>query len=229
MKIGTKSVLFGAHLWWLHPLFVAVAWTKLYGFPLDWRLWLCFYVHDLGYWGKVNMDGDEGETHVELGARIVHQLCDKPKIMVDYLQAEDLEAAVRQGWSLRLVNGDKWKVTKTFRDKTWHDFCLYHSRFYSKRDGVHYSKLCVADKLAICLEPYWLYLPRVILTGEIHEYMGLAKKRGQNDQKYTGMNLSTQSRREWFQSMVKYIRAWVEEHRDMKEDSWTPEAVHEND
>lgn len=71
MKIGTKSVLFGAHCFFLHPFFVAVAWTKLYGFPFDPRLWIAFFVHDLGYIGKPNMDGEEGETHVELGAKIM--------------------------------------------------------------------------------------------------------------------------------------------------------------
>jgi hypothetical protein len=34
MKIGTKSVLFGAHCFFLHPWFVAAAWWRLYGFPL---------------------------------------------------------------------------------------------------------------------------------------------------------------------------------------------------
>jgi len=71
MKVGTKSVLFGAHCFVLHPWFVAIAWIKLYGFPFDPRIWIAFFVHDLGYWGKPNMDGPEGETHVELGAKIM--------------------------------------------------------------------------------------------------------------------------------------------------------------
>jgi len=71
MKVGTKSVLYGAHCFFLHPWFVAAAWWKLYGFPWDPRLWIAFFVHDLGYLGKPNMDGPEGERHVELGARIM--------------------------------------------------------------------------------------------------------------------------------------------------------------
>ncbi|HEY1502567.1 MAG TPA: hypothetical protein VGF88_23530 [Acidobacteriaceae bacterium] len=74
MKIGTKSVLYGAHCFCLHPWFVAAGWTKLYGFPLDPRLWLAFFVHDIGYLGKPNMDGPEGERHVELGAAIMGRL-----------------------------------------------------------------------------------------------------------------------------------------------------------
>jgi hypothetical protein len=71
MKIGTKSVLFGAHCFFLHPWFVALGWWKLYGFPLDLRLWFAFFLHDIGYLGKTNMDGPEGERHVEVGAQIM--------------------------------------------------------------------------------------------------------------------------------------------------------------
>lgn len=78
MKIGTKSVLFGAHCFLIHPCFVFAAWWKLYGFPWDPRLWVAFIVHDWGYWGKPNMDGPEGETHPELGAKIMSFLFDRP-------------------------------------------------------------------------------------------------------------------------------------------------------
>ena len=74
MKIGTKSVLFGAHCFFLHPIFVFAAWYRLYGFPFDPRLWFCFFLHDIGYFGKPNMDGPEGETHVEFGANIMGKL-----------------------------------------------------------------------------------------------------------------------------------------------------------
>lgn len=76
MKIGTKSVLFGAHQFLIHPWFVAWGWWTLYGFPCDPRLWVAFFVHDLGYIGKPNMDGPEGEKHPELGARIMGELFD---------------------------------------------------------------------------------------------------------------------------------------------------------
>ncbi len=74
MKIGTKSVLFGAHCFFLHPFFVAYSWYKLYGFPFDLRLWVAFFVHDLGYIGKPNMDGEEGELHPYFGAKIMKLL-----------------------------------------------------------------------------------------------------------------------------------------------------------
>ncbi len=52
MTIGTRSVLYGAHCAVLHPWFLAVAWSKLYGFPWDVRLWASFWLHDIGYISK---------------------------------------------------------------------------------------------------------------------------------------------------------------------------------
>lgn len=74
MKMGTKSVLFGAHQFLIHPWFVAWGWWTLYGFPFDPRLWCAFILHDLGYVGKPNMDGPEGETHPEFGADLMRGL-----------------------------------------------------------------------------------------------------------------------------------------------------------
>ena len=68
MRVGTKSVLYGAHCVVVHPWFLAVAWSRLYGFPWDIRLWFAFALHDVGYFFKNDMDGLEGETHVELRA-----------------------------------------------------------------------------------------------------------------------------------------------------------------
>jgi hypothetical protein len=181
MRIGTKSVLFGAHCFFLHPWFVAAAWWKLYGFPWDPRLWVAFFCHDIGYLGKPNMDGAEGETHVELGARIMG------------------------------VFG-----------KRWSNFSRYHSRFYAKKDGVQYTRLCVADKLAICLTPAWLYLPMVNWTGEIKEYMAMSAANGNT--KYAFMSIDAKSQREWHANMCSYLRKWVAEHKDLKVDTWTPES-----
>lgn len=176
MKLGTKSVLFGAHQFAIHPWFVAAAWWKLYGFPWDPRLWLAFFVHDIGYLGKPNMDGPEGELHPHVGAKIM------------------------------LIFG-----------RRWHDFSLYHSRFLAKQHGRQFSRLCVADKLSICLTPAWLYLPMVRATGEIAEYMKDAQTG-----KYVSMNLATSEQLAWFRSVQTYLRAWVAEHQDGREDTWTP-------
>jgi hypothetical protein len=71
MKMGTKSLLFGAHQFVLHPMLLALAWIVLYGFPFDLRLWFAFFCHDLGYWSATDMDGPSGEKHPELGAKIM--------------------------------------------------------------------------------------------------------------------------------------------------------------
>ena len=71
MRIGTRSLLYGAHCFFIHPWFVALAWTRLFGFPWDPRLWVAFIVHDWGYWGLPNMDGKEGEQHPIVGAMIM--------------------------------------------------------------------------------------------------------------------------------------------------------------
>jgi hypothetical protein len=77
MTVGTRSVLFGAHQFLLHPVFVALAWWILYGFPWNPLLWCAFFVHDLGYWGKPDMDGAAGEEHPRLGANIMYRLTGK--------------------------------------------------------------------------------------------------------------------------------------------------------
>lgn len=219
MKIGTKSVLYGAHCFLFHWLFVALGWFELYGFRkvcigdrefkdyieenggnryptsyrrrvmvsiLNPRLWIAFMIHDLGYWGKPNMDGNEGETHPEWAAR---------------------------------------KMAHWFGEP-WGKFCLYHSRFYAKRDKATPSPLCYADKLAIATTPDILYLPFVRATGEIHEYMKLAgKMNGEENGKYATMNLQTSSQEAWLKDVRIYVRRWVEEHKDGREDTWTPEAA----
>ena len=187
MKIGTKSVLYGAHCFLIHPFFVFAAWWKLYGFPYDPRLWVAFFVHDLGYIGKPNMDGDEGEMHPYLGARI-----------------------------MRFLFG-----------KEWFDFTLYHSRFLAKKNNAKISKLCIADKLSISLTPEWLYIPMVRLTGEYREYMKFAEKGGKHEVAHADIS----DIHKWYKSVQDYMRKYVEEHKDGKVDTWTPQhrtAIDEN-
>jgi len=74
MRIGTRTVLFGAHAVWLHGFFLAEAWRRMYGFPWDPRLWAAFFLHDIGYWNKTNLEGASGEAHVYAGARIMKAL-----------------------------------------------------------------------------------------------------------------------------------------------------------
>ena len=74
MRVGTKSILFGGHQFLLHPLCVAWGWTLLYGFPKQIQLWFAFFLHDIGYFSRRDMDGDEGRRHPERGAAIMTRL-----------------------------------------------------------------------------------------------------------------------------------------------------------
>jgi hypothetical protein len=183
MRMGTRSVLFGAHQFGLHPWFVAAAWWRLCGFPWDPRLWVAFAIHDLGYIGKPNMDGPEGERHPEWAARLMGQLF----------------------------------------GHEWHDFYLLHSRFYAKALGRPFSRLCVADKLAIALTPSWLYLRMVQLTGELADYR--QRLRGRTRARVTSKgwrHLGEEGDREWHRRVQDYCRRWAFEHHDGREDTWTP-------
>lgn len=77
MKVGTKSVLFGVHQFLLHPFFVFIAWYKLYGRMPTLKESICIFFHDIGYFGKPNMDGAEGERHPLLGGHIVETIIGK--------------------------------------------------------------------------------------------------------------------------------------------------------
>lgn len=73
MRVGTRSVLFGVHQFLLHPLFVLVAWWRLYGRP-SWAEVMAILVHDAGYWGAKDMEGPSGLLHPERGARLLKWL-----------------------------------------------------------------------------------------------------------------------------------------------------------
>lgn len=191
LPVGTKSLLFGVHHVLLHPLLLALAWTKLYGFPTDPRVWMAFFVHDLGYWGKQNMDGAGGETHVEWGAQRMRQ----------------------------------WFGPE------WGDFCLYHSRFYARKHNALPSRLCVADKYVIVIEPWWLYLPRAALSGELWEYIDVCLAENGKYSACTGSQLFHMSLRDvwnlphypllgkllyWHARMVDDTAIWVERQRTLE-------------
>lgn len=193
MNIGRRSVIFGVHQFLIHPFFVFLAWWELYGFPRDPRLWIAFFVHDLGHfaYNSKMMDDEEGERHVEWGANLMRR------------------------WF-----GDEWG-----------DLCLYHSRFYARKNDHPISRLCVADKLAMSLEPFWLYLPRVLLSGEIHEYRkGSATPQQNKGSKYIGepnpphiqRHLSDGTLRGWHKGVQRYCRDFAYHHEDLRDDTWTP-------
>jgi hypothetical protein len=86
LPLGTRSVLYGAHCFLFHWFFVAKAWHRLYGWRAvrdryvglvslkNPKLWLAFFLHDIGYIGKKKMDDAEGERHPELGSKIMDKM-----------------------------------------------------------------------------------------------------------------------------------------------------------
>jgi hypothetical protein len=201
--IGTRSVLVGAHQFILHPLILAFCWWWEYGFRAVeigrrrkhyrgigysvpeyaslWRpaLWVAFIVHDIGYVGKVDMDGIDGATHPEVGAKIMRALFGEP----------------------------------------WGDFVLLHSRNYAARLQRPVSPLCVADKWAIVLEPAWLYLPRVWLSGEYSEFREHGRRRaldpvGLYHSEWEGF--ANGGPFGWQRALKSYTRRWIERHQQQR-------------
>lgn len=141
MRIGTKSLLYGSHQFLIHPIFVWIAWRRLYKTRPPYPAIVAFVVHDWGYWGCPNMDGLEGIGHPERGAKMMYRWFDR---------------------GARLDHPD--------RVPFWFNFTAGHSRSYAKQMGIQTSVLMNADKLATHLYPLWLYALMVWLTGEYIEY-----------------------------------------------------------
>lgn len=191
MKVGNKSLIFGVHAFWLHWIFVAYAWIKLYGFPKKLPIWVAFIVHDFGYWGKDKLDDELGETHPKLGAKIM-------TILFDFWGKEE---------DVLILDG--------FTYGKWGKFSLLHSRHYANRLGLPFSQLCVADKLAFVLTPKWIYLPMATLTGEVLEYMENAKKI-----EHSKWNFCSSDKEEWHKNLKSKMIRWVEEHKYHTTDTW---------
>jgi len=213
LSIGTRSVLYGYHQFLIHPLFVAWGWWKLYGFPWDPRLWVAFFVHDLGYIGKPNMDGDEGEQHPWVGATIMGEL-------FDYRDQFGHRRPLRSPFTEFIGRPLDFIFGSCPHGMTWYCFAFYHSRFLCKRYETEPSKLCYADKLAIVIAPTWLQLRLMNFTGEIHEYME-CKEQGRTN----GEGLP---QREWVEKMKDEVRGIVSEktetcvvcHEDCSKHAW---------
>lgn len=176
MNTGTKSLLFGVHQIVWHPITVFLAWCELYGLP-NWKELVCIVIHDWGYWGSPNMDGAEGEKHPEYAAKVASFWLDTNFEKV--FETERKTGIFLTKEELKALEPTEWK---------WHYFCLLHSRHYAKRHHMIPSRLCWADKLSIKYDPWWFYLPRAWLSGELKEYRAL----------HAGMGEDFKTHREWY-------------------------------
>ena len=132
---------------------------------------------------------------------------------------EDGETHPKLGARVMDVFGEEWAA-----------FCLLHSRYYAKRLGRPFSRLCVADKLSFALTPRWLYLPMVNWSGEIHEYLDRAKNADQDRPGELKSRFAAADYRgrqvEWHIELCRYMRAWVEIHKNGAQDTWTSADRH---
>lgn len=142
--IGTKSILFGAHQFVLHPAFMFFAWKRQYGwYPTEPPALLMLAVHDLGYWGLDEMDGKEGIYHPLYGAAIL-----------DSIYTNSAPERYQ-------IDGER---------RRWADICALHSRSLADILEQKPSKLMAVDKCATAMYPHWLYWLLCSLSGEWREY-----------------------------------------------------------
>jgi hypothetical protein len=87
----------------------------------------------------------------------------------------------------------------------YYTLCLYHSRHYAKNSGKEPSFLCWADKYSIVFDPWWFYLPRAWLSGELFEYRQIAID--------TQFISSGTSHRAWYQWIKKRLSTLGKEKR----------------
>lgn len=179
MKIGTKSLLFGCHQFVLHPAYTYVAWRKLYGSFPSFGETIAIIIHDWGYLGKSNLDGEEGERHPEWA----HNVLIKLGIFVRNNIHFDFGVYIFEIGNL----------------------CLYHSRFYAKRNYEEPSKLCWADKYGTTLYGKYLWLFLATITGELKEYMTNDKY----EIYYKGVDKD-----KWFTEYVKFIMPIIQENAE---------------
>lgn len=162
MNVGTRSLLYGVHAFWWHPLTVLFAWIHRYGIrSLNWRLLVCIFIHDWGYWGASNMDGEEGRRHPEAPAY----------------------------WAGRHLGTDY--SSEILRHSRHYVKRLNNYRVAEYNFDYVPSRLCWADKLSINYDPCWFYLLRARLSGELKEYrynahMMKAVRRDRSDREWYG-------------------------------------------
>lgn len=188
MRIGTKSLLFGVHQFLWHPITVALAWKRVYTrWPCWWEC-VAIFCHDLGYWGKADMDGPEGITHPYDGARYAWRWTEFIAKRVFRYSQDAAERLGRQAWEL----------------------CITHSYGYceaykNSRGGLLQfapGPLAFPDKVCVLYDPRWFYRLRGRLSGEIYEFMRRAP---------TAVSGSPRTWLLWYRSKIRSkLTAWDE-------------------
>jgi hypothetical protein len=87
------------------------------------------------------------------------------------------------------------RIALKFLGEKYRRLCLYHSRHYAKDNNATPSKLCWADKMSIIFDPWWLYLPRAWLSGELKEYREISSHLFNRDKSHF----------EWYHFIKSYL------------------------
>lgn len=215
--LGTRSVLYGAHCFLFHWFFVAKAWHRLYGWSkvrdryvgevslLNPRLWLVFFLHDLGYIGKEKMDDATGETHPELGARII-----------GWLTRPSHNANGPSGWYyFSLLHSRYYAKTLNMQPSR---LCVADKLSFVLTPRVLYLPLVRATGE---IEEYM----RMDLTRR-------AAGENRREISYESEQRIRQREELWFNDLQRYMSDWVFAHQKGEDDTWTasqqPSASREN-
>lgn len=163
--VGLRSVLWGVHAFWWHPVTVARAWRAIHGeWPKCLSYWVAIFCHDLGY--AVNctsMDGPDGTLHPERGAKLARWLTFKLHRAWHYLRP----------WKWGSRSYFESAAHAIFEARVAHEMVLGHSKRYanSERGFGCVSALYWPDKCCVLFDPPWFYLLRGKLSGEVGEYV----------------------------------------------------------
>jgi hypothetical protein len=175
MKTGTKSVLFGVHAFWFHPITVALAWRRLYGRWPQWWQAIVILLHDVGYWGCDDMDGECGRLHPERGARWSEVIVLRLDLLRRRLTPHRLYKKL-----LAWLSGDTDRLERYRMIDFWEaanlgelawELSIYHSARYAGRVEEPPSDLCLPDKASIFFDPPWFYLLRGCASREVYGYV----------------------------------------------------------
>ncbi len=125
MTEGTKSYLVGCHQFFIHPLWVLMAWRLEYkSWPKWWEI-ICIFLHDIGVCGRQYLSDDKAKKG-------------------HWLKGADI--AIKIVWMLKRGRGSLPLQFETY------DFCAGHC---PEESGYPESKLSRADKRSWLVAPIW--------------------------------------------------------------------------
>lgn len=183
LPVGSRSLLFGVHQFIWHPITVAVAWRKLYG---KWPTFIesfCILVHDWGYWGCAEMDGEQGKQHPMRGSWIASRWAARyyrlkcwALLPLAVLFTKQGRAMIKQMAKDRACGYYFGQIKSRIGGQSTciaveaHFLVRYHSRSMAKADNAPCSPLCAPDKLCVLFDPHWFYWLRATISGEGREF-----------------------------------------------------------